>query len=135
MTLTQTPIEGLLIPEPKVYPDSRGYFFESYNDRVFKELTGHLHPFIQDNEARSVKNVLHGLHVQNNPTPQSKLVLEGVIWDGSGYSSRKQDIRTMVWRGTERRKQKTITGASWVRAWLQCAERKGRNPVQVRQAL
>jgi len=83
MTLTQTPIEGLVILEPKVFHDSRGYFFESYNDKVFKELTGHEHPFIQDNQARSVKNVLRGLHYQNNPTPQSKLVrvLEGEIWD------------------------------------------------------
>lgn len=83
MTLTPTPIEGLVILEPRVHPDSRGYFFESYNDRVFKELTGHQHPFIQDNQAKSVKNVLRGLHYQNNPTPQSKLVrvLEGVIWD------------------------------------------------------
>lgn len=83
MTLTKTPIEGLLVLEPKIYQDSRGYFFESYNDQVFKDLTGHQHPFIQDNQARSVKNVLRGLHYQNNPTPQSKLirVLEGTIWD------------------------------------------------------
>lgn len=83
MNITETPLAGLLVLEPRVFPDSRGYFFESYNDRVFKQLTGHTNAFIQDNQARSVKNVLRGLHYQNNPTPQSKLVrvLEGTIWD------------------------------------------------------
>lgn len=83
MKLTTTPIEGLLVLEPKVFNDSRGYFFESYNHQVFKDLTGHQEAFIQDNQARSAKNVLRGLHYQNKPTPQSKLirVLEGEIWD------------------------------------------------------
>jgi dTDP-4-dehydrorhamnose 3,5-epimerase len=83
MKLTKTHIEGLLILEPRVFFDDRGYFFESYNERTFQELTGHTIPFVQDNQARSVYGVLRGLHYQNNPTPQTKLirVLEGAIWD------------------------------------------------------
>lgn len=83
MKLTQTPIEGLIILEPRVFFDDRGYFFESFNWKSFTELTGHQENFVQDNQARSVRNVLRGLHYQNNPTPQAKLirVLEGVIWD------------------------------------------------------
>jgi dTDP-4-dehydrorhamnose 3,5-epimerase len=83
MTVTKTPLEGLLILEPKVFNDDRGYFFEAFNSKTFIEATGHNIPFIQDNQARSVQNVLRGLHYQNNPTPQTKLirVLEGAIWD------------------------------------------------------
>jgi dTDP-4-dehydrorhamnose 3,5-epimerase len=83
MKIIPTPIEGLLILEPRVFFDDRGYFFESFNWKQFSELTGHQHPFVQDNQARSVRNVLRGLHYQNNPTPQAKLirVLEGTIWD------------------------------------------------------
>lgn len=83
MIITKTPFEGLLIIEPKVFGDDRGYFFESYNAKAFVEATGHQLPFIQDNQARSVQNVLRGLHYQNNPTPQTKLIraLEGIIWD------------------------------------------------------
>lgn len=83
MIVTKTPLEGLLILEPKVFYDDRGYFFESFNTKTFTEATQHATPFIQDNQARSVQNVLRGLHYQNNPTPQTKLirVLEGAIWD------------------------------------------------------
>jgi len=83
MKITQTPIDGLVILEPRVFFDDRGYFFESFNWKTFTGLTGHQENFVQDNQARSVRNVLRGLHYQNNPTPQAKLirVLEGVIWD------------------------------------------------------
>ena len=83
MIVTKTPIEGLLVLEPKVFFDDRGYFFESFNTRAFVAATGHTIAFIQDNQARSVQHVLRGLHYQNNPTPQTKLVraLEGAIWD------------------------------------------------------
>jgi dTDP-4-dehydrorhamnose 3,5-epimerase len=83
MKLTKTHIEGLLIIEPRIFFDDRGYFFESFNGKTFGELTGHDIPFVQDNQARSVHGVLRGLHYQNNPTPQTKLirVLEGAIWD------------------------------------------------------
>jgi dTDP-4-dehydrorhamnose 3,5-epimerase len=83
MNIIKTPIEGLLVLEPKVHGDERGYFFESYNMRLLETLTGYNTPFVQDNQARSVKNVLRGLHYQNYPVPQAKLirVLEGSIWD------------------------------------------------------
>lgn len=83
MNVIKTPIDGLLILEPRIFKDDRGYFFESFNLKVFTELTGHPDPFVQDNQARSVKNVLRGLHYQNSPTPQAKLIraLEGAIWD------------------------------------------------------
>lgn len=83
MKITTTPIEGLLILEPKVHGDERGYFFESYNMRQLETLTKWGTPFVQDNQARSVQNVLRGLHYQNYPVPQAKLirVLEGSIWD------------------------------------------------------
>lgn len=83
MKVTKTPIEGLLIIEPDIFKDDRGYFYESYNDRAFKAATGFTETFLQDNQAGSSKNVLRGLHYQNNPHAQSKLirVLEGAIWD------------------------------------------------------
>jgi dTDP-4-dehydrorhamnose 3,5-epimerase len=83
MKVTQTGIEGLLILEPNVFYDDRGYFFESFNWQRFQDATGHTTPFIQDNQARSSQGVLRGLHYQNDPTPQTKLVraLEGSIWD------------------------------------------------------
>ena len=74
MNVITTPIEGLLILEPKVLKDDRGYFFESYNMRTLQQaISGYDTAFVQDNQARSVKNVLRGLHYQNHPTPQAKL--------------------------------------------------------------
>lgn len=83
MNIITTPFEGLFILEPNVFKDDRGYFFESFNQRALREATGFDIPLVQDNQARSVKNVLRGLHYQNEPTPQSKLIraLEGTIWD------------------------------------------------------
>lgn len=83
MNVITTPFEGLLILEPRVFGDDRGYFFESFNEQVFVQNTGFTHRFVQDNQARSVKNVLRGLHYQNDPIPQSKLIrcLQGTIWD------------------------------------------------------
>ena len=83
MKVITTPFEGLLILEPKIHGDERGYFFESYNMQTLLNEAGFSNPFVQDNQARSVKNVLRGLHYQNEPTPQTKLIraLEGTIWD------------------------------------------------------
>ncbi|MBS1689489.1 MAG: dTDP-4-dehydrorhamnose 3,5-epimerase, partial [Bacteroidetes bacterium] len=63
--------------------DDRGYFYESFNQQALQAATGFSNTFVQDNQARSVKNVLRGLHYQNEPTPQTKLIraLEGTIWD------------------------------------------------------
>ena len=83
MKVTETPIKGLLLIEPKVLGDERGYFFESFNANTFKTATGLDINFVQDNQARSSINVLRGLHYQNAPHAQSKLIraLEGSIWD------------------------------------------------------
>ncbi len=82
MKTTETPIKDLLIIEPKVFGDDRGFFFESYNKRRFAEITGREIEFVQDNHSRSVKNVLRGLHYQIQH-PQGKLVrvVQGSVLD------------------------------------------------------
>jgi dTDP-4-dehydrorhamnose 3,5-epimerase len=102
MKVITTPIEGLLILEPKVHTDDRGYFFESYNKLTLEANAGYTTAFIQDNQARSVKNVLRGLHYQNLPVPQAKLirVLEGAIWDVA-VDIRKNSPTYRQWYGLE----------------------------------
>ena len=75
-------IKGLLIVEPKVFEDSRGYFFEAYNQELFQG-NGITPNFVQDNQSRSTYGVIRGLHYQLNPYAQAKLVrvLEGNILD------------------------------------------------------
>ncbi|UYQ93591.1 dTDP-4-dehydrorhamnose 3,5-epimerase [Chitinophaga horti] len=82
MPFTETGLPGLLVFEPKVFADSRGYFFESYNANTFAEC-GTEYKFVQDNQARSTYGVLRGLHYQQEPYAQTKLVraLEGRILD------------------------------------------------------
>lgn len=101
MKVTKTHIDGLLILEPKVLGDERGYFFESYRKSTFDADNNPVN-FIQDNQARSVKNVLRGLHYQNSPVPQAKLlrVLEGVIWDVA-VDIRKNSKTYGQWYGIE----------------------------------
>lgn len=74
MEIKKTDIEGVLIIEPKVWGDDRGYFFESFNARDFAEKTGLNITFVQDNESKSRYGVLRGLHFQLPPYTQSKLV-------------------------------------------------------------
>ena len=73
MKFTTTPIEGLLLLEPKVFEDERGHFFESFNEAEMLEY-GIKGPFIQDNQSVNHKNVLRGLHFQKDPNQQGKLV-------------------------------------------------------------
>lgn len=82
MKAIQTAIPDLLIIEPKVFGDERGFFFESYNRRQFAKLTGRDVDFVQDNHSRSAKNVLRGLHYQIQH-PQGKLVrvVQGAVLD------------------------------------------------------
>ena len=82
MKVVKTPIEGLLIVEPRVFKDNRGYFFESYNKRLY-EANGIKDDFVQDNQSFSSYGVIRGLHYQLNPFAQSKLVrvLQGKIFD------------------------------------------------------
>ena len=82
MPLIETDIPGLMVFEPKVFEDSRGYFFESYNQNNFGALGIDIR-FVQDNESSSQYGVIRGLHYQLNPYAQTKLirVLEGRILD------------------------------------------------------
>lgn len=74
MEVIKTEIEGVLIIEPRVFGDARGYFFESFNAKEFAEKTGLQVNFVQDNESKSHYGVLRGLHFQCPPYAQSKLV-------------------------------------------------------------
>jgi dTDP-4-dehydrorhamnose 3,5-epimerase len=82
MSVIKTAIPDVMIIEPKVFGDSRGFFFESYNQRQFDELTGTAPVFVQDNHSRSARGVLRGLHYQLQQT-QGKLVrvTSGEVFD------------------------------------------------------
>ena len=82
MEAVKTSLQDVLIFEPKVFGDTRGFFFESFNARRFAELTGITTPFVQDNHSRSQKGVLRGLHYQIRQ-PQGKLVrvVAGDVYD------------------------------------------------------
>ena len=83
MRILKTDIEGVYIIEPHLFEDERGYFFEAFSERKFAELTGIETRFVQDNESRSAKGVVRGLHFQLPPHAQSKLVrvVRGKILD------------------------------------------------------
>jgi dTDP-4-dehydrorhamnose 3,5-epimerase len=82
MKVSSTALPEVLVIEPRVFADERGYFFESHNQREFEAAAGPHTTFVQDNQSRSKKNVLRGLHYQN-PQPQGKLVrvLAGEVFD------------------------------------------------------
>lgn len=82
MKAIKTAIPDVVIIEPKIFGDERGFFFESYNQRQFEELTGSTLPFVQDNHSRSARGVLRGLHYQLQQT-QGKLVrvTSGAVFD------------------------------------------------------
>ncbi|TFF33933.1 dTDP-4-dehydrorhamnose 3,5-epimerase [Mucilaginibacter psychrotolerans] len=82
MTATQTIIPGVIILEPRVFTDDRGYFYESYSKRTLTEL-GIEADFVQDNQSMSQKGTVRGLHAQANPFAQGKLVrvLQGSVMD------------------------------------------------------
>ncbi|MGE0568254.1 MAG: dTDP-4-dehydrorhamnose 3,5-epimerase, partial [Bacteroidia bacterium] len=82
MQIEETFIKDLLVVKPRVFEDARGYFFESYNQKQFEELGLNLN-FVQDNQSLSQKGVLRGLHFQNPPHAQGKLVrvIKGAVYD------------------------------------------------------
>lgn len=82
MKIIKTGIEGLVILEPRIFEDSRGYFFESYSQREFEEKVCEI-TFLQDNESKSSYGVMRGLHFQKPPFAQSKLVrcVKGTVLD------------------------------------------------------
>ena len=100
MKVTPMKIPEVLILEPEVYQDVRGFFLESFNQRVFVQL-GIRETFVQDNHSRSVKNVLRGMHYQIKQ-PQGKLVraIAGKIFDAA-VDLRKSSPNYGKWVGTE----------------------------------
>lgn len=102
MKVIPTAIPDVLIIEPKVFGDERGFFYESFNAKEFKAQTGVDRPFVQDNHSRSGKNVLRGLHYQIQQA-QGKLlrVVEGTVFDVA------VDLR-----------QRSPTLGQWVSCWL-----------------
>ena len=82
MEVIKTAIDGVVIIEPRIFKDARGYFFESFSQREFDEKVGHIE-FCQDNESMSSYGVMRGLHFQRPPFTQSKLVrcVKGAVLD------------------------------------------------------
>lgn len=83
LTVIPTALPGVLILEPKVFGDDRGFFMESFNQRAFRDATGFEADFVQDNHSRSGRGVLRGLHFQRSPHEQGKLVrvTQGSVFD------------------------------------------------------
>ena len=83
MKATPTAIPDVLLLEPRVFGDERGFFFESFNQKAFDKAIGQRVTFVQDNHSRSSKGVLRGLHFQREPHAQGKLVrvVNGVVFD------------------------------------------------------
>ncbi len=83
MNVLKTAIEGVLIFEPKLFGDARGFFMESFNQKIFDDAVGGHTAFVQDNHSRSAKGVLRGLHFQRAPHAQGKLVrcAAGAVFD------------------------------------------------------
>jgi dTDP-4-dehydrorhamnose 3,5-epimerase len=103
MELVDNPLSeaGVKVLKPRVFKDERGYFFESYNSRVFESLVGQIQ-FVQDNQSLSKHGVLRGLHYQTDPRAQTKLVrvLKGAIWDVA-VDLRKDSKTFGKWFGLE----------------------------------
>ena len=101
MKATRLAIPDVVLIEPKVFGDARGFFFESFNQKAFNEATGTNHAFVQDNHSRSGQGVLRGLHYQIQQ-PQGKLVrvVRGRVWDVA-VDIRKSSPTFGQWVGAE----------------------------------
>ncbi len=101
MKATRLAIPEVVLIEPKVFGDARGFFFESFNQKAFNEATGTNHQFVQDNHSRSAKGVLRGLHYQIQQ-PQGKLVrvAQGAVFDVA-VDIRKSSPTFGQWVGVE----------------------------------
>lgn len=101
MKIIKTPIEGLLVLEPKVFEDARGYFLESFHQQRYREA-GITTDFVQDNESKSTRGVIRGLHYQLNPFAQAKLVraIEGCVFDVA-VDLRQESATYGKWFGVE----------------------------------
>lgn len=101
MELVETQLRGLVVIKPRVFADGRGYFFESYNKAAFEQRGLNMN-FVQDNQSLSQKGVLRGLHFQNNPHAQGKLVrvITGSVFDVA-VDIRKNSPTYGKWYGVE----------------------------------
>jgi dTDP-4-dehydrorhamnose 3,5-epimerase len=102
MKVTATAIPDVLVLEPKVFGDNRGFFYESFNQEAFNKATGLDVQFVQDNHSRSAQGVLRGLHYQLPPFAQGKLVrcTRGAVWDVA-VDIRKSSATFGQWVGAE----------------------------------
>ena len=136
MNIIKTNIEGVLIIEPRLFRDARGYFFESFNEREFEEkvspILGHSVHFCQDNESMSNYGVMRGLHFQRPPYTQSKLVrcVKGRVLDVA------VDIRkgsTYLWQAcscrTDRRQSSPVLHSKGLCPWFRRSLRNSRLPI------
>ena len=100
MKATPTAIPDVLVIQPHVFGDDRGFFFESFNARAFAQATGFATDFVQDNHSKSARNVLRGLHYQVEPRAQGKLVrvIHGEVFDVV-VDLRKSSITFGKWVG------------------------------------
>ena len=132
MHIQKTAIPDVLIIEPKVFGDDRGFFFESFNERRFAELTGVTPDFVQDNHSRSARNVLRGLHYQIRQ-PQGKLVrvTAGEVFDVA-VDMRRSSPTFGRWVGVDPvgREQAAALDAGRLCARLRGHQRVRRIPVQ-----
>ena len=101
MQATRLSIPDVVLLEPKVFGDARGFFFESFNQKAFNAATGTDHQFVQDNHSRSTKGVLRGLHYQSQQ-PQGKLVrvVQGAVFDVA-VDIRRSSPTVGQWVGVE----------------------------------
>lgn len=117
MNVIETKIKGLLILEPKVFGDDRGWFMESFNQKAFEQALDErgldIPQFVQDNHSLSQKGVLRGLHYQLNPYAQGKLVrvVQGKAWDVA-VDIRKSSPTFGQWVGVE------LTGENHKQFWI-----------------
>ena len=113
MNIIKTALEGVLILEPKVFGDERGFFMESFNQRLFDEAVGRHVEFVQDNHSRSARGVLRGLHFQLPPHAQGKLVrvTQGSVFDVA-VDMRKSSPTFGRWVGVE------LTGSNHRQFWI-----------------
>jgi len=113
MNVITTAIEGVLILEPKVFGDARGFFMESFNQKTFNDAIGREVAFVQDNHSRSSKGVLRGLHYQLPPHAQGKLVrvTQGSVFDVA-VDMRRASATFGKWVGVE------LSGENHRQLWL-----------------
>ncbi len=113
MNATPTPLAGVFVVEPRVFGDARGHFFESFSARDFEAATGVDTPFVQDNQSRSSRGVLRGLHWQEPPHAQGKLVrvTAGAVFDVA-VDLRRESATLGRWFGVE------LTAGNHRQLWL-----------------